>query len=252
MLTRAQAVEQFRATGITPGDTVMVHSAFRSLGPVEGGPDTVIDALLELVGPEGTVLFPTFNFHAWTEAHYWDSDETPSEMGALTEIARRRPGAVRTPHPIYSFAVLGARQAGFAACDDVEAFGPRSAFALFHRLDGLIVSIGLDWNSTFTLTHFIERENDASYRRTKRFGGIYLLPGQPPAVREFTMFVRRDETRTRINPAMDELAGRGVVGITPVGEAGVAFCRAGRFYTELAPIVRERPHLLHHTVQRGG
>lgn len=251
MLTRAQAVDQFRAVGVRTGDTLMVHSAFRSLGPVEGGPDTVIDALLELVGPGGTVLFPTFNFHAWTEAHYWDSHETPSEMGALTELARRRPGALRTPHPIYSFAALGARAAEFAACDDAEAFGDASVFARFLEADGLIVSIGLHFNSTFSLHHYVERVVGVDYRRIKRFGGIYVDPAGEAAVRVFTMFVREDETvKTWIVPGMEALHGAGVIRDTPVGEATVHYCRARSFLEHMSTVVREHPEMLHERVTR--
>lgn len=250
MLTLRQAVEDFRRTGIQKGDTVMVHSSFRSLGPVEGGADTIIDALMEAVGSEGTVLFPTFNFHAWTEEHYWDINETPSEMGALTEVARKRPRAVRTPHPIYSFAALGARAEEFASCDDPEALGDGSVFGLFHRLDGLIVSIGLDYNSSFTMVHYVERANGAPYRRTKRFGGIYVGRDGEPRLRSFTMFVRREETRTMINPAMVDLVAREVVGQTHLGEATVAFCRAGTYFSEITRVVRERPNQLHEAVRQ--
>jgi aminoglycoside 3-N-acetyltransferase len=251
MLTLQQAVEELRRTGIREGDTVIVHSSLRSLGPVENGADTVIDALLEAVGPGGTVLFPTFNFHAWTEGHYWDVEETPSEMGALTEVARRRPGAVRTPHPIYSFAVLGSRAEEFLACDDPEAFGDDSVFGLLHRIDALIISIGLHFNSTFSLHHYVERVVGVNYRRIKRFGGIYV--GRDGAARAavYTMFVRNDDTvKTWIVPGMEELLQRGVLGETRVGEATVHFCRARSFFDEMSVIVRERPERLHEIVPR--
>ncbi|HET7144004.1 MAG TPA: AAC(3) family N-acetyltransferase, partial [Anaerolineales bacterium] len=90
-------------------DTIVVHTSYKSLGGVEGGVDAVIDVMQELVGKDGTVLFPAFNFQSWTETHYFDVMETPSKMGMITEQARLRLNAKRTPHPIYSFSALGAR-----------------------------------------------------------------------------------------------------------------------------------------------
>ena len=89
------------------GGIIVVHTSYKSLGGVEGGAETVIDVMRELVGPKGTVLFPAFNFQSWTETHYFDVLETPSKMGMITELARLRPDAKRTPHPIYSFLRFG-------------------------------------------------------------------------------------------------------------------------------------------------
>ncbi|MEJ2564251.1 MAG: AAC(3) family N-acetyltransferase, partial [Anaerolineales bacterium] len=107
MLEFDDLIRGFEKMGISPGDTIMVHSSYKSLGGVNGGADTVIDALVESVGDKGTVLFPTFNFKSWVDTHYFDVRETASHMGVITEWARCREAAVRTPHPLYSFAVLG-------------------------------------------------------------------------------------------------------------------------------------------------
>ena len=249
MLTRSAAADQIRQLGVEPGGTVMVHSSFRSLGPVDGGADALIDAFLDVLGPEGTLLLPTFNFTSWTEDHYWDVLETPSQMGALTEVARQRDGAGRTPHPIYSFAVLGARRDAFLACDDAEAYGEDSAFGLFHRLDGLVVSLGLHFNSTFSIHHYVERRVGTDYRRTKHFGGVYLGYDREARVKTYTMYVRNgDGVKTWIVPGMDVLRDRGTLREGALGEAQVYSCPADQFVREMGEIVRDRPELLHETV----
>jgi aminoglycoside 3-N-acetyltransferase len=124
----------------------------------------------DLVGPSGTVMFPTFNFQSWTESHYFDILETPSKMGMITDQARMRKGAKRTPHPIFSFAVLGRRADEFAATEDVEAYGPNSAFALFHQTNGTIVSIGLDL-ITFSCIITLNSMLDVITGRSKGFPG---------------------------------------------------------------------------------
>ncbi len=247
MLNFDELLKGFQQTNVQQGDTIMVHTSYKSLGGVEGGVDTVIDVMRELVGPDGTVLFPNFNFESWTERHYFDVLETPSQMGAITEIARLRPDAKRTPHPIYSFAVLGRRADEFAACEDVEAYGPNSAFALFHKSNDTILSIGLDFNSTFSMHHYIEYNVGCDYRRVKEFSGIYMGYDRKPQVKTYTMFVRAHlRVKTYINPGMDELLEACVIKEVQVGAAKIHFASAQDFYNNMAVIVREHPEKLHY------
>jgi aminoglycoside 3-N-acetyltransferase len=247
MLTHGELLDGFRRTNVKHGDTIIVHTSYKSLGGVEGGADTVIDVMRELVGERGTVLFPAFNFQSWTETHYFDVLETPSKMGMITELARLRPDAKRTPHPIYSFSVWGARADEFAAAEDMEAYGPNSAFALFHKINGTIVSIGLDFNSTFSMHHYIEYNVGCDYRRIKQFSGLYVGYDRMPRIKTYSMFVRlNDRYKTYIVPAMNELLAVGVIKEVQVGAAKVHFATANDFYDNMSVIVKEHPEKLHY------
>ncbi len=247
MLTHNELLEGFRQTRVREGDTIMVHTSYKALGGVDGGAETVIDAMRELVGARGTALFPAFNFQSWTETHYFDVLETPSKMGMITELARLRPDVKRTPHPIYSFSVWGARADEFAATDDAEAYGPRSAFALFHKINGTILSIGLDFNNTFSMHHYIEYNVGCDYRRVKEFSGIYVGYDRVPRIKMYSMFVRKSErVKTYIVPGMNELLAAGVIKEAQVGAAKVHFASANDFYDNMSVIVREHPEKLHY------
>jgi aminoglycoside 3-N-acetyltransferase len=249
MLSRADLVSGLGQTGIKQGDTVVVHASYKSLGGVEGGAETVIDSLLDLVGPEGTLLFATFNFHSWTETHYFDIRETPSDMGMISEIARLRQDASRTPHPIYSFAVLGKRLEEFCLCDDKEAFGDRSVFGLLHRGNDTILSIGLDFNNTFSFHHYVERKTGCDYRRVKAFSGIYVGWDGVPHVKTYSMFVRKSmRIQTYIVPGMNELLEKGVIKEVQVGRAKVHYASAVEFFDNMSEIVRTHPEKLHRVV----
>jgi aminoglycoside 3-N-acetyltransferase len=86
--------------GLRLGDRVVVHSSLRAVGL---DADELVDALLAAVGPEGLVLMPTFTYDNETF-----SADTPGRTGALTEVFRRRAEAVRSSHPTYSLAAIGA------------------------------------------------------------------------------------------------------------------------------------------------
>lgn len=228
-------------------DTIVVHASYKSLGGVEGGVDTVIDSLRELMGTDGTVMFPAFNFQSWTETHYFDILETPSKMGMITEQARLRPDAQRTPHPIFSFSVLGPRAEEFSKSEDVEAYGPNSAFALFHKLNATIISIGLDFNNSFSMHHYIEYNVGCSYRRVKEFSGIYVGYDRQPQLKTYSMFVRKNErVKTYIVPGMNELLEAGVIKELQVGAAKVHYLTANEFFDNMSVIVRAHPEKLHY------
>ena len=246
MFSFADLLTGFQQIPLTASRIILVHSSYKSLGSIDGGADTVIEALLAWVGPEGTVLLPNFNFQSWTESHYFDVLETPSHMGIIGELGRLRSDALRTPHPIYSFAVLGKRKDDFAACEDMEAYGPNSVFSLFHELNGQNVSIGLHWNSTFSMVHYVEYRNGCGYRREKRFSGIYVGYEREPMIKTFSMFVRKDaRVITDIVPAMDELSDAGIVKDVTVGDAKIHYCPAEEFFDNVSVFVRENPEKLH-------
>ncbi len=110
MLTKPQLTRAFHEAGLRAGDLVHVHSSLRKLGRVSGGADTVLDALLDTLGPEGTLTLPT---HTWKVVNgaqpVFHQTLTPSNVGVLTNVFRQRPGVLRSLHPTHSVAALGPR-----------------------------------------------------------------------------------------------------------------------------------------------
>jgi len=107
MLTQQTIKEAALAAGVHPGDILLVHSSYKSLGPVEGGAETVIAGLQDALGPEGTLVFPTFAQKDFANSYKtWHMDK-PSETGYLTEYFRTRPGSIRSDQATHSVAAAG-------------------------------------------------------------------------------------------------------------------------------------------------
>ena len=81
MIDVGQIAGDLRRLGLQAGDTVLVHSSLSSLGPVRGGASSVIAALLEVVSPAGTLLFPSFH---WGDPY---DPALPTTMGAIAEAS---------------------------------------------------------------------------------------------------------------------------------------------------------------------
>jgi len=104
VVTKRDIVAGLRQIGLQQDDLVQVHTSLSAFGYIEGGADTVLDALLEVVGPEGTVMTPTFNHGS---AKVFDIKTTPSTNGAVTEALRKRPEARRSMHPTHPYGAIG-------------------------------------------------------------------------------------------------------------------------------------------------
>lgn len=193
MITKSYLVDEYRALGLNSGDTVFVHSSYSSLGKtpggVEGGPKTVIDALLEILGPQGTLIMPTFNYD-FLKGTPWDMRTTPSQMGVLTELVRLDPRAKRLFHPIYSMAAIGGHAEELEAHRTNDCFGETTIFSKFREWDAKILIIGLAYSKSITFLHHCEQMAGVEYRFLKEFKGTAIDSQGKPQEVAYTMFVR--------------------------------------------------------------
>ncbi|MDD5677402.1 MAG: AAC(3) family N-acetyltransferase [Kiritimatiellae bacterium] len=144
VLMRVDLVKALRSVGLHPGDHVVVHSSYRSLGEVDGGPETVIDALLETIGPAGNLMLPTFNYTRPLPKPCYDPAVTPARTGIIAELGRRRPGAVRSLHPSHSVAVLGPDAAELVAGHlEHRAVGVGSPLDKLAQMGGKVLLLGV-------------------------------------------------------------------------------------------------------------
>ncbi|MFC5060597.1 aminoglycoside 3-N-acetyltransferase [Actinomycetospora atypica] len=180
--TTADLAGDLRALGLGPGDAVMVHGAMRRVGPMLDGPDTLIDALLDVVAPGGTVLAYTDWEAPYVElldadgrcpAPWRDhvrgfdpaSSRSAREYGALPEFVRTRPGARRSGSPGASVAALGADAAGFTDDHPLDyGYGPGSPLARLVEHGGKVAMIGAP-RDTLTLLHHAEHLADLPDKR---------------------------------------------------------------------------------------
>jgi aminoglycoside 3-N-acetyltransferase len=170
MLRKLELIQALRDLGLQAGDLVHVHSALRKLGPVEGGADGVIDALLEVVGPAGTLTLPTHTWSVVSPAQpVFHQTLTPSNVGALTNVFRLRPGVVRSLHPTHSVAALGPRAAAFVEGHErcAAPCAPESPYGKLRDWGGKILILG----ETLACCTF--------------FHGCELWAGLPRAISEF-------------------------------------------------------------------
>jgi aminoglycoside 3-N-acetyltransferase len=148
-MCKMELTGQLRDLGLRAGDAVMVHSSFKSLGIRD--PETVILALLDVLGDRGTLMMPALSYLQDPPTVH-DTRSTPSCVGYLAEYFRRRPGTVRSVHPTHSVCAPGGAAAewlGDHILDDTPC-GPHSPFSKLALRGGkiLMLGCGLEPNTT--------------------------------------------------------------------------------------------------------
>ena len=247
MLTFEGLVEGFRELGVQEGDTLLVHSSYKSFGPVEGGPQTVNQALEAALGTEGTLIMPTFNFD-FNKGAPWDVRSTPSKMGVLTELVRQDPRSKRVFHPFYSFAILGKHAEMLGSLRYKSSYERNSVFGKLRDLDGKIMVIGLSYTNSMTFFHHIEQMEGVDYRFLKQFTGEVTDENGNTYTDTFEMLVRDIDKGviTEVNPMGELMEKAGIIKVRKIGEADVKLMNANEVYGFTAREMKRDPHLLYY------
>ncbi len=173
----------FRKLGLEEGMTVIVHSSLKSLGWVCGGPAAVVQALMNTVGEEGTLVMPTHSGEL-SEPSYWELPPVPEEwwqiirdemppfdpkttptrmMGKIVDSFLAFEGTVRSYHPVSSFAAWGKHKDYITTQHSLEySFGEGSPLQKIYNLDGHVLLLGVPYNNNTSL-HLAECYAESCY-----------------------------------------------------------------------------------------
>ncbi|MER5886680.1 AAC(3) family N-acetyltransferase [Streptomyces sp. NPDC001941] len=189
LLAEGQLALQLDELGLNAGDVVLVHTSLRAVGPVEGGGEAVLRALRSVLGPEGTVVVPTFTSansdtspayrervqglsaeevrHVRDSMPPFDPETTPStQVGVFPEIVRRAPGALRSAHPQTSFAALGPHAEKILSDHRPDChLGEDSPLARLYELRARVLLLGAGFHRC-TAFHLGEYRVQSPPRRT--------------------------------------------------------------------------------------
>ena len=148
--------------GIEQGDVLFVHSSTDKLTLVEGGPLKILNLLVSIIGPCGTLTMPTFPFEGMASDYLiktklFDVRRTPSKVGLLSELFRRTPGVLRSIHPTHPVCAKGQYAEYFTSehHHDCRPFGPLSPFKKMEEKQAKILMIGVD-STYLTHSHVVE------------------------------------------------------------------------------------------------
>jgi aminoglycoside 3-N-acetyltransferase len=188
--------QQLNQLGIHEGDQIIVHSSLKSMGWIAGGPQAVIEALMETITEKGTIVMPAQSPDN-SDPSYWMAPPVPEEwhqpirdhfpaynpdltplrgMGKIPECFHRHPKTIRSPHPAHSFMAWGAKAKEWMKNHPLEdSFGEGSPLGKMMKDEVKIVLIGTDFDSC-TALHYAEFMQET--RSTERQGAAIMKDGK--------------------------------------------------------------------------
>ena len=148
--------------GIRPGDTVLVHSAFRHASGFTGTPRDVVACLVGAVGYQGNLLMVSLPFRTSAYEHLrsdpvFDVRRTVSQMGIVSEVFRRRSDVRRSLHPTHPVLARG-KDADWLVRDHEKSLapcGPESPFGRLRERGGKVLFFDVPF-ANFTFLHYLE------------------------------------------------------------------------------------------------
>jgi aminoglycoside 3-N-acetyltransferase len=233
LVTRASLVAELRAASLGAGDILLVHSSLGSLGFVAGAARTIIEGLLELVTPAGTIMMPTYSGELSDPAEWryppvppewiepirretppYDVRLTPTRrMGVVAELFRHFPGVRRSPHPQSSFAAVGAHAELLVGEHPLAyRFGPRSPLGRLCEARGQVLLLGAppQTNSLLYLSEYRTRRQTKVLKRAPM-----LVDGQA----QWVPYEDLEHSNDWFNDAHAALVERGIARRFRVGAA---------------------------------
>jgi aminoglycoside N3'-acetyltransferase len=232
-------IDDLRTLGVQPGAVLLVHTSFRAVGPVDGGPGALITALQEVVGEEGTIVMPS-----WTgdDDDPFDAATTAvaASLGVTAATFAQTPGVRRSAHP-FACAAIG-RHAEVITGDPLPVPPHRleSPVGRVWELDGSVLLLGVGHDSNTTM-HLAEALAGVPYGVPKHC--TVLDRGQPRRVD----YLENDHCCQRFRLMDDRLRSRGLQLEGRVGNAAAKLIRSrdivdvAREYLEGDPLVFLHP-----------
>lgn len=186
----ADVVALLRQAGVPPGCVLQVHSSFRSLGRAGITPQALIEALLEALGAQGTLLMPAMTWRTVTPAQpLFDESETPSHTGILTELFRRKYATYRSLHPTHSMSgcgplaeyLLGTHHLGTTPVPLCSPYGK------MREVESHVLMIGVGLGSCTAFHHPEELIAPEVYLQPAAAAETYVLRDRRGQQREFSL-----------------------------------------------------------------
>ncbi len=160
--TRSSLVDNLHDLGVAPGTVVMVHASLRSVGPITGGANVVIESLLDVVGPLGTLVayvdFEPFFHDGDDEIPVFDKQvaRAARDHGVLHEVLRTWPGALRSDHPDAGVVALGGKAEWIVRQHPFNyGYGDGSPYERVLQANAQVLLLGAPLD-TITLLHYAE------------------------------------------------------------------------------------------------
>lgn len=232
--------------GVPRESTVLIHSSMKSVGQVEGGADSVVEALSRFFDP-GLLVLPT---HTWMtvnqEGDVFDVQNSPSCVGVLPDVFRKRGDVIRSWHPSHSVAARGTDAEEFTAGEEL-ARTPCPKDGVYGRLldrEAYIAFLGCPMTKN-TYVHGVEEWAGVPNRIASEATGLFVRTptGEMIATPQFRHKAPIDDVSSNYGKLQEPLDRFGLLREGRLGDATVLVTTARGVYELATHLLDQEPDL---------
>jgi len=244
-----------RKLGLESGDIVGVHSSLSSVGYVNGGANAVLDALLEVVGENGTIVMPTYSANLaklertpeeiamgvlWIyKILPYYPNETPCTTGTIPEAFRKRKGVLRSLHHVFSLAAFGPHAQEIIDAGHKDS---RQGWKKLLELEGYILLLGVGLENCSAMHLAEERVTLPKHISDKVTAPKWFVDKYPPNEWEWDFGPYPDFAKLQ-GPSIE----RGIMKTVKVGNATFKLVRLRGLIDLYVEYLKANPDLFYHT-----
>lgn len=238
--TKDDLVADLQSLGLTAGDHVAVSVSYGEMGKIIGGPSTVLESLLEVIGKNGTLMMPTYSYGSeptrLSREFVFDVNTSISYTGYITELLRLNPNSIRSRHPISSVASIGRYAEYLTRCHDEHTIGILPYFKLI-KIDGKYLSIGLD-DRLLAIRHTGQLLSGLYSQVPRYYATQYRKPSN-----EISVYYDYNPCADNLPVITPILEKKGLLKSGKIAEAGAKIGKAMDIIVESSRILKNSPEM---------
>lgn len=237
--SKGDIIRDLKRIGLKKGDHVAVALSYSKIGHVVGGPKGVLDALLDVVGSEGTIMMNAhtniFIISELKRNYMFNFKSTPVVTGYVPELLRLRDDSIRSKHPTMSVVAYG-KYAKYLTDGHDECSNPYLPFFKLSKINGKYLAIGLD-NRLVAIRHAAQYKAGL-FDIIQMYGGT-LYENSEGLVK---MFVQSyPPCTTKLPEQVPVLENMGIVEISKIGMAKAILASASNLLSAMTDLLKGRP-----------
>ena len=235
-------LKDIRNLGIDENDKVMLHSSLKKVGQIQGGGDTLLDAFCEYLGDSGLLVLPCHTWGTIDEGGTYNID-TPSNLGVLPNLFRKRKGVYRSMHPTHSMCAYGKGAFEFVQGEiGNDSFCGNGCMQKLLDMGAKILLMGVTLTSC-TFFHLIEEKTTLSHYWFNDKPTNYKVKLENGQVIDKPIYMTKIDTSEYFDKALDLVKGHPTTKLGKIGNADCILLDCKSIYPVIEKLIKENPNV---------
>lgn len=200
----------------------------------------IVETLQDIL-TEGTIIVPTYTDDLLS-GDTFDWKKSKANTGAFSNKVMKRKDFTRTKDPLHSVLVWGKHQDEILELQDESTFGKRSVFEFLRKVNAKFLFIDIHIQQCFTYIHFIEEQQNVSYRKSYHYDIECVYP-EKKEVKRVHFYSKKLGVSSDINDLHDVLVEKKLYSSFSHRENQIDILEAQTVWDEAVKSIENGPYL---------